>query len=193
MTEQKKEMKTAIILGRQGSGKTTLGKDIVKTFLRNSKGKKPRVLAYSPTGDIPDACPIEDIYEFMREKSADPSEDAYEPHILHIDETMLVFSLASAEERAVWRRYWTIARHAGLKLAVFISPRYVDLEPFIRAAKTQLFVSCSMREGVDLKRIDDEGGVFYRLPKDQIRIGEFQDVLLHDQDTGLQIFSGKPD
>lgn len=192
-------MKTIIIFGGQGTGKTTLA---VSRFEQEpDKGKE---LIYSPVRELSGECGLDEIYAFMAKKTDNLK---HEKHSLLIDETDVVFSLADPDQKKLWKNYWATARHAGLQIAIFCARRYVEFPTFLRASATEAYASVFIRDYTDLKTIEQSGGLFRKLPASQMRKGEFQDVIynaslppLHenggtanldeDAEIAVKVFSG---
>lgn len=132
-------METIIILGPQGCGKTTLAAQLLpKPTLANNQAD-----GYGALGVVSE----------LEARLNAPSSD----HTLLIDEADVFASLLDRGQKITLRNYWAIARHKGLKRAVFISRRYVQIPPYIRASATQVYISGDIRARLELDTLERDG------------------------------------
>lgn len=133
-------MKTIIIIGPQGCGKSTLGKHLLPkpTYLND----------LSADADMSLAQAMHFLFEDRR---------ASGEHSILCDEADVFFSLLGKKEKDAFRRYWALARHRGLKTSVWIARRYVQIPIFIRSSATEIYISCRTRGRADLAMLEKEG------------------------------------
>lgn len=74
-------------------------------------------------------------------------------HCLFIDEADVFFTCLNTKQRELFRNYWALARHKGLKEALFIARRYIQIPIFCRVSATSIYLNHTIR-GTDLQRIN---------------------------------------
>lgn len=133
-------MKTTLIIGAQGCGKSTLA----KTLLKNPTHGNDQAASYGELALI-------GVFSELL------AEAGRHPHTLLVDEADVFFSMLDSRERKTFKNYWALARHKGLEHAVFIARRYVQIPIFVRASATQVYISADIRPGAELSALEREG------------------------------------
>ena len=162
-------MRTDIILGPQGSGKSTLAATLRALYW----GQEP-VIAIEPQRGVD----TQDVALALRALAMEGQE---KPHNLLIDEADVFFSLLSPRERKEFGRYWAVARHMGLRNALFIARRLIQIPIFVRASVSQIHLSARTRDVRTVKSVQELGGeasVQSLLPEEIARKGYYFQLCL---------------
>ena len=140
-------MRTLIIVGKQGCGKTTLAHAFLKTYARRSeriiRNDRATSLTLLRSNQI-----IRELKEIARTKEA---------HTLFIDEADNWYSYLSNDDKKYFLAYWAVARHYNLNLAVFITRRYVQIPIQVRTSTDLCYITRGIT-GHDLKRVGTDRG-----------------------------------
>ena len=150
-------MRSIIIVGKQGSGKTTFANAILKQYHRphikriiNTQATDLHNFQSNPT--------LNEIAKITQ----DPR-----PHNLFIDETDNWFSYLSPVQKKWFVAYWAVARHYFLNVAVFVTRRYVQVPIQLRTSADEVFITQGIT-GYDLERIGKDRG-------QQLNINDFSE------------------
>jgi len=160
-------MKTTIIVGAQGSGKSVFAGKKVEDW-----GKTP-LYSQNPSKKAINKDILKELNELNK------------PHNLFIDEADVFFSCLNTRQRELFRNYWALARHKGLNESLFIARRYIQIPVFVRVSATAIYLNNTIR-GHDLQRINaDVASDTYLGDIKRLRDYQFLDIILNQYEKGL--------
>lgn len=141
-------MKTIIIVGKQGCGKTTLAEALLKTY----HNPRSHLISNRQATDLVNIHSNPTINEIAK-LTQNPV-----PHSLFIDETDNFFSYLTPPQKKYFVAYWAVARHYQLQLAIFITRRYIQIPIQLRTSADEVFITSGIT-GYDLDRISRDRGI----------------------------------